>query len=192
MRPILHAGWSGCALCRYTAGDQFSGQRHGRRRQGRCQNGARPRYPPPFPCGFYAWPGRETPAPRSVLFFPLVANKARVISSHCGAKSSADHQVSMSPSVAKYCPCLPSPRSIPLTSPSCAMFTYDRLSSVVGIACATLWVWMEAQEVTNSAANAMMCFILAFLRICHFRQRPIWPAARYALRLRLARRLPPS
>ena len=57
------------------------------------------------------------------------------------------------------------------TVPSYATFTI-RLSCVIGIACATLWVWVGAQEVINSAASAMMCFILPFLRLCHFRKGP--------------------
>ena len=166
MRPILRAAWSGCALCRYTAEDQVSGQRRRRQRQGRCQNGARPRHPPPFPCGSCAWPGRETPAPRSTRSCPLATDGENVFQeSHCGAKSRADPP---GIDVAVSCKALVPAPVRNLNFPSCATFTNDRLSCVVGIVCATVWVWMGAQEVINSAANAMMYFIFPFLRIPEF------------------------
>ena len=67
--------------------------------------------------------------------FSTSGERRRVISSHCGAKSWADHQVSMSPSTAKCCLQLPSETFI---DPWSTTFTNTRLSCVVDIGCATL------------------------------------------------------
>ncbi len=173
MRPILRAEWSESALCRHTAEDQVSKKRRGRRRRSRCQNGARPQFPPPLSmrtlCA--AAPGDACATISSI--FPTGCRKGSVISNHCGAKSFAFHQVSRSPSVAKPCVLPPAETS---TNPWSTMFASERLWCVAGMVCAVLLGWKGTQEVTRNAANAIICFI----------QRPL---GTYRFRIRLTGRL---
>ena len=110
--------------------------------------------------------GRETPALQSTRSFPLATNGVNVFQAIVGQSRGQTTRYQCRrqlPSIV-----LVSSPVRNLTSPSCATFTNNRLSCVVGIACAILWVWMGAQEVINSAANAMMNFILPLLRIPEF------------------------